>query len=38
MVAKTEKNPQFNIFKTPIKQFINLEHEICVLADTQEDH
>jgi IS5 family transposase len=33
MVAKTEKNPQLNIFRTPLKQFINLEHEICVLAD-----
>lgn len=33
MVAKTEKHPQLNMFKTPVKQFINLEHEICVLAD-----
>jgi len=33
MVSKTEKHPQLNIFSTPLKQFINLEHEICVLAD-----
>jgi IS5 family transposase len=33
MVAKTEKNPQLSIFRTPLKQFINMEHEICVLAD-----
>lgn len=33
MVAKTDKHPQLNIFSTPLKQFINLEHEICVLAD-----
>lgn len=33
MVGKIEKNPQLNIFKTPLKQFINLEHETCILAD-----
>lgn len=33
MVRKTENNPQLNIFNTPLKQFINLEHELCVLAN-----
>ena len=33
MVAKTEKHPQLNMFETPLKQFLNLNHEICVLAD-----
>jgi len=33
MVAKTERHPQLSIFRTPLKQFINLDHEICVLAD-----
>lgn len=33
MVGKTEKNPQLNIFRTPLKQFIDLERDICLLAD-----
>ena len=33
MVGKTEKHPQLNIFKTPLVQFINVEHETCVLAN-----
>ena len=33
MVGKTEKTPQLDIFKTPLKQFINLNHELCVLAN-----
>lgn len=33
MVAKTDKHPQLSLYSTPLKQFINLEHEICVLAD-----
>jgi transposase, IS5 family len=33
MVGKTEKTPQLDIFKTPLKQFINLNHELCILAN-----
>lgn len=33
MVGKIDKTPQLDIFKTPLKQFINLEHELCLLAD-----
>jgi transposase, IS5 family len=33
MVGKIEKNPQLDIFKTPLKQFINFQHELCVLAE-----
>jgi len=33
MVGKSEKTPQLDIFKTPLKQFINLKHELCILAD-----
>lgn len=33
MVAKTEKHPQLNMFKTPLKQFLNMNHEICILAN-----
>jgi len=33
MVGKTEKNPQLDIFRTPLKQFINLNHELCILAN-----
>lgn len=32
MVGKTDKTPQMDIFKTPLKHFINLEHELCILA------
>lgn len=33
MVGKTEKTPQLDIFKTPLAQFINLKHELCILAN-----
>jgi IS5 family transposase len=33
MVGKIEKNPQLSIFKTPLAQFIDLEHPMCVLAN-----
>lgn len=32
MVGKIDKVPQLNIFETPLKQFINLSHELCVLS------
>ncbi len=32
MVGKTEQNHQLNIFETPLKSFINLNHELCVLS------
>ena len=32
MVGKQDKTPQLNIFDTPIKRFINLEHELCILS------
>jgi IS5 family transposase len=33
MVGKTDKTPQLDIFKTPLQQFINMQHELCVLAN-----
>lgn len=33
MVGKTEKTPQLDIFKTPLKQFINHNHELCILSN-----
>ncbi len=33
MVGKTPKTPQLNIFQTPLKTFINVQHELCVLAN-----
>jgi len=33
MVGKTEKVPQLDIFKTPLKQFINHNHELCILSN-----
>jgi transposase, IS5 family len=33
MVGKIEKNPQLSIFHTPLIQFIDIEHPICVLAN-----
>jgi len=33
MVGKTEKNPQLDIFRTPLIQFIKPDHETCILAD-----
>ena len=32
MVGKQNKTPQLNIFDTPIKRFINLNHELCILS------
>ena len=32
MIGKQEKIPQLNIFDTPLKRFINLEHELCILS------
>jgi len=32
MIGKQDKTPQLNIFDTPIKNFINLEHELCELS------
>lgn len=34
MLGKTPKNHQVNIFQTPLKNFINMEHELIQLADT----
>lgn len=33
MVGKTEKNPQLNFFQTPLVQFIDLKHPLCILAE-----
>lgn len=33
MVGKIDKNPQMDIFRTPLKHFINKNHELCLLAD-----
>lgn len=33
MLGKTPKNHQVNIFQTPLKNFINMEHELIQLAD-----
>lgn len=32
MVGKTPKIPQLNIFQTPLKNFIDMKHELCILA------
>ncbi len=32
MIGKQNKTPQLNIFDTPIKNFINLKHELCELS------
>lgn len=32
MVGKIDKTPQLNIFEIPLKSFINLKHELCILA------
>jgi len=32
MVGKQDKTPQINFFDTPLKRFINLEHELCILS------
>ncbi len=33
MVGKQNKTPQLSIFDTPLKRFINLEHELCILSE-----
>ena len=33
MVGKQDKTPQLSIFDTPLKRFINLEHELCILSE-----
>uniref|UniRef100_UPI003217040F IS5 family transposase n=1 Tax=uncultured Draconibacterium sp. TaxID=1573823 RepID=UPI003217040F len=33
MVGKQDKAPQLSIFDTPLKRFINLKHELCILAE-----
>jgi IS5 family transposase len=32
MIGKTDKEPQLNIFKTPLVQFIDVNHELCLLS------
>jgi len=32
MIGKTDKNPQLNIFKIPLNQYIDLNHELCLLS------
>jgi IS5 family transposase len=32
MIGKIDKEPQLNIFKIPLKEFINLNHELCLLS------
>ena len=32
MVGKIDKTPQLNIFEIPLKTFINLKHELCILS------
>jgi hypothetical protein len=32
MIGKQEKIPQLNIFDTPLKRFINLDHKLCILS------
>lgn len=32
MVGKIDKNPQLSIFEIPLTNFINLKHELCILA------
>jgi len=32
MVGKIDKSPQLNIFEIPLKSFINLKHELCILS------
>lgn len=33
MIGKQDKTPQLNIFDTPLKRFINLNHELCILSN-----
>ncbi len=32
MIGKTEKNPQLDMFRTPLANIINMNHELVVLA------
>lgn len=32
MIGKTDKTPQLNVFKIALKQYINLNHELCILS------
>jgi IS5 family transposase len=32
MLGKIDKQPQLNIFKIPLKQFIDHDHELCLLS------
>jgi len=32
MVGKQDRAPQLSIFDTPIERFINMNHQLCVLA------
>lgn len=32
MLGKTDKTPQISIFETPLVQFINMNHELCILS------
>ena len=32
MIGKSDKSPQLNFFSIPLVQFINIEHELCLLA------
>jgi IS5 family transposase len=32
MVEKQDNTPQLSTFDTPLKRFINLNHELCVLS------
>ena len=33
MLGKIDKNPQLNMFQTPLEKIINLKHELCLLAE-----
>jgi len=32
MIGKTDRQPQLNIFKVPLNQYIDLNHELCLLS------
>jgi hypothetical protein len=34
MLGKTPKYHQVNVFQTPLRNFINIEHELVKLAET----
>ena len=33
MLGKTDKTPQLNMYQVPLIQFLNMEHELCQLAE-----